>query len=196
MVSFTLLTNENCTTQLTSEVYQDTASKSFLMMCEPITNTTTQTCKTLDYTFTDKSGVTKPVDLKTVYALNFYLKNSAEIKLSYSFCSLDNEGKEQWTKLNTEIFKESIAGYRSFALVISPVTPAFQVNAVSKIHISINTATDFMLDELGLVYYTVDKNKPDFEVKKQLKKVKEEFKDKKDKDRAERWVRDRGGLNN
>ena len=122
------------------------------------------------------------------------MKNTGAISLNFSFCSLDQEGKEQWTKSSAINFNSTAGRYQSFALAISPINSAFQVNAVTKIRININSEADFLLDELGLEYYNIEKQEPDFEVKKQLKKVKADYKDKKDKDRAERWVRDHGNI--
>ncbi len=194
LASFTFTANEDCSTQLTSEVYQDTASKSLLMMCSPITEETINSCKTLDYLLTNKEGVASAINLKTVYAVNFYLKNNTAITLNFYFCSLDQQGQEQWTKSSSANFNSSAGRYQSFALAISPINSAFQVNAVTKIRINVNSEGNFLLDELGLEYYNIEKKEPDFEVKKQLKKVKADFKDKKDKDRAERWVRDHGNI--
>lgn len=195
LVSFTFVANEDCVTPLTSEVYKDTASKSLLMMCPPITEQTITSCQTLEYTLTNKEGAATAVNLTTVYALNFYLKNTGDINLHFSFCSLDQEGKEQWITPSAVNFASSTGRYQSFALAIAPINRAFQVNAITKIRIVIDSAGDFLLDELGLIYYNIEKQEPDFEVKKQLKKVKTDFKDKKDNERAERWVRDHGGVN-
>ncbi len=194
LASFTFLSNEDCTIELTSEVHQDTASKTLLMMCPPITEQTIDSCKTLDYLLTNKEGVATAVNFKTVYALNFYVKNKNAITLDFSFCSLDKEGNEQWTKISSVNFNSTAGRYQSFALAISPINSAFQVNAITKIRIKINTEGPFLLDELGMVYYNIEKKEPDVEVKKQLKKVKADYKDKKDKDRAERWVRDHGNI--
>lgn len=163
-------------------------------MCPPITKKTISVCKTVDYTFTNKEGVATPTDLKTVYALNFYLKNTEEITMNFSFCSLDQEGKEQWTKSSSANFNSTTGRYQSFALAISPINSAFQVSAVTKLRINFNTSADFLLDELGLLYYNIEKKEPDFEVKKYLKKVRVDYKDKKDKERNDRWVRDHGNI--
>lgn len=194
LMSFTWSKTTECLTKLSSEVYNDTASKSLLFMGKPITQEITKACTSLEYTFSDKTGKATSLDLKNVYAITLYAENKLSNSIQLSFCSVDATGNEVWTKTTGIMLPPSSGRYQSFAMSISPSASTFNLTTVSKMKVTVTSESDFLLDEIALNYYKIEEKAPDFEVKKQLKKVKNEFKDKNEQERAERWVRDHGNI--
>lgn len=155
-------------------IHKDTAAHCYRLMSPGFTSSE------MKYQLYNKEDKSVSLDFSSVYSMKFYYKSSAEVKISISFYSIDENNQGNWSAPITITAPKNIGGYYEASLVSDL---SYNLKNVSKIKVSSNEGV--YLDELEFYYRLPEKasKKPDMKsLKKKMKKEKQRFKDKKSKE--------------
>lgn len=158
-------------------IHQDTASRSFKLMVQPIEKMATE------FFLTNKELKETKIDLSNIYSVRLFHINDTDIQLSISFCHIQETGNEVWSTPSQLNIKNSKGEYSEYSL--ANLNNNINVNLASISKIKIEISKKGYIDEINLQYFKPEKNikKPDMKkMKKKLKHEKQRFKDKKTKE--------------